>query len=661
MYGIRKAISGGAVARVAALGLLVIASAPAASGRSSEARPFLTGALARGQPPHALEIARQLTIPHARGSSKLDSTLAQVAREGGPRGALAIRSAGLATTDDGRVRVIVEARTPELVRASVEALGGRVERTSGNLVQAVLAPSNLSALSKRSAVDLVRAPFVRVEHAVSGEEVAATLTAAWHEKGFTGKGVKVAVIDGGFQGLTERQAEGDLPANVVSQDFCGGGFATASEHGTAVAEIVHEMAPDAQLYLVCVDTEVDLAAAEAFAKSQGVHVINHSAGWEGPFRNDGSGPVGAIVADARANGILWVNSAGNEGQTHWSGTYSSGGGAHVWNPNGDVGNTFVWPNGEVICGFLKWDEWPAGVSDFDLGLFLSGANVLLASAEEEQTGHQPPFEALCVEQSTGSDLHVFWAIRGYRVSTSPRLDLVSWSPPLEYQTAAGSIAAPASSPAALAVGAMCWQSRQLEPYSSQGPTIDGRVKPDIVGHDSVSGATYGAFSSCPSAFAGTSASSPEVAGAAALVKQAYPTFGPDQIKQLLMRSARDLGAPGPDSVYGAGELQLPKPPDLVAPTATALASTGRKGRALKLLSTVADDSGEVSVVELVKLGGKTVARINGSGFVSASNPKTVAVVWKVPATAKGAYQHCVRAIDRAGNSSAPSCARVVLR
>ena len=36
---------------------------------------------------------------------------------------------------------------------------------------------------------------------------------------------------------------------------------TADDHGTAVAEIVHEMAPDAQLYLVCVGTEVDLAAA----------------------------------------------------------------------------------------------------------------------------------------------------------------------------------------------------------------------------------------------------------------------------------------------------------------------------------------------------------------------------------------------------------------
>jgi subtilisin family serine protease len=102
----------------------------------------------------------------------------------------------------------------------------------------------------------------------------------------------------------------------------------------------------------------------------------------------------------------------------------------------------------------------------------------------------------------------------------------------------------------------------------------------------VSSATYGAFDgTCPSGFAGTSASSPEVAGSAALVKQGYPTFSPDQIKGLLMRSARDIGTPGLDDTYGAGELQLPTPNDLVAPTAKALLSTGRHGKMVKPLST----------------------------------------------------------------------------
>ena len=127
-----------------------------------------------------------------------------------------------------------------------------------------------------------------------------------------------------------------------------------------------------------------------------------------------------------------------------------------------------------------------------------------------------------------------------------------------------------------------------------------------------------------------------------------------------MHAARDLGDAGVDSVYGAGELQLPKPPDLVAPTAEALASTGRKGQMVKLRSRVSDDSGQVRVLEEIRLGAKIVARIKGAGFVSAAQPKTLALAWKAPASLSGAYRHCVRAVDRAGNASAPSCAPLAL-
>ena len=650
MQALRGTISGAAAACVAATAALVIASAPAASSRQ-EGRLLVTSAAARR---YTGVVERPNVAWPRKGAASLGNITAKGAM-------LAVRPASLATASSGRMRVVIETSNPALARESVRALGGRVERSAAGLVQALVTPRAATALAGKAGVDRVRPPYAQIQTAVGGEQVGVTLAAAWQEKGFTGKGVKVAVIDGGFKGLAERQASGDLPANVVTQDFCGGELLGEEDHGTAVAEIVHEMAPDAQLYLACVGTEVDLAAAEAWAKSQGVTVINHSAGWEGPYRDDGGGPVGAVVADARANGILWVNSAGNEAMTHWSGSYTPNGSWHMWNPNGDMGNSFIWPNGRDICGFLKWDEWPSGISDFDLGLFLSGSNSLLAVSEGDQGAGQPPFEAMCLRQTSGRDLVVFWAIRGYRVATSPRLDLVSWSPSLQYSVAAGSIATPASSPATLAVGALCWQSRALEQYSSQGPTIDGRTKPDIVGHDSVSGATYGGFSSCPSAFAGTSASSPEVAGAAALVKQAYPNLTPDQLKTYLMRAARDLGDAGVDNVYGAGELQLPKPPDIVAPTISALASKGRKGRPIALRSRVSDDSGEVSVVEEIKLGRKVVARLKPVWFSAAARSKTVAVAWKAPKTASGAYQHCVRAVDRAGNSSAASCARVVLK
>jgi subtilisin family serine protease len=562
----------------------------------------------------------------------------------------------------GRVRVVVESDTPLAARTAIEAAGGTVERSWRNLVQADVSASSVAALDRQRSVDSVRAPYRHVDYAVSGEEVAASLAPAWHAKGFTGKGVKVAIIDDGFVGLAERQAAGEVPASAVTQDFCGGKFNTASEHGTAVAEIVHEIAPEAQLYLICVDTEVDLAAAEVFAKGQGANVISHSLGWYGPDRGDGTGPIGAVVSDARAAGILWVNAAGNEAPTHWSGTFASidGDRWHEYAP-GDEGNTFIWPDDEVVCAFLKWDEWPAGISDFDLYLALAGSNAVVGRSVEEQSGRQPPYEELCMYQDSGDNITAYWGIVGYSVSTSPRLDMFTISSPLQYQVAAGSIGEPATSPAALAVGALCWQSREPEFYSSQGPTIDGRVKPDIAGHDGISGTTYGASTGCLSGFSGTSAAAPEVSGAAALVKQAFPKYGPDQLRRYLQKSARDMGAAGMDNVTGAGELQLPKAPDVVPPTARALASTGRAGKTVRLLSAIADNEGMVTVVEQVKKNGKVVKTLRRAGSVAATSPKTVATPWTAPAKPKGTFQHCAVAVDAAGNRSPESCARIVLR
>jgi hypothetical protein len=604
---------------------------------------------------------------------KLDPRLASAAAGRGLylNPAMRVYAADGVATSAGSVSVVVEAVRVPAVTAAVARLGGRVEGSWRNLVQALVPRSSLPTLSKLDSVRYVRPPYRLVEDAVPGEEVAASLASAWQSKGVTGTGVKVAVIDGGFQGLADRQATGDLPATVTTMDFCDGNFNSATEHGTAVAEIVHEMAPGATLYLICVGTEVQLGQAEQYAKSQGVQIVNLSAGFPASGRGDGSGAAGSVVSDARSNGILWVNAAGNAAMTHWSGTYNDPDGdqIHEWAASGDEGNTFIWPNNSVICGVLKWDEWPAGVSDYALVLFLSSTGQTIAASNATQNGTQPPVEGGCVGQSTGGDLRVAWAILGMHVTTTPRLDLITDSPPLEYEVPAGSVTDPATSPSALAVGALCWQSNALEPYSSQGPTIDGRVKPDIAGQDSVSSATFGAFGSCPSGFAGTSASSPEVAGAAALVKQFHPAFGPNELQSFLESSALDLGTAGKDNLTGAGQLRLPELRDSTAPVAKALSTRGRKGATVKLLSQITDDVGEMrltgdtgvlAVREQIKQNGKVVATVQKT-VTAPQHVLRVSTAWKVPAKMTGLLQHCVRATDQQKNASPVSCAGLLVR
>src|SRR5262249_26226776 len=135
--------------------------------------------------------------------------------------------------------------------------------------------------------------------------------------------------------------------------------------------------------------------------------------------------------------------------------------------------------------------------------------------------------------------------------------------------AAGSIVEMAAPAASFAAAAVCWQDSSLQFYSSRGPTIDGRVKPDIAGFDGVSG-LYGPAKGCTGGFLGTSAASPHVAGAAALVKQMNPTFGPDDLQSYLQSHAVDLGSPGFDNDTGAGKLALDfTPPETTLATGPA--------------------------------------------------------------------------------------------
>lgn len=94
-------------------------------------------------------------------------------------------------------------------------------------------------------------------------------------------------------------------------------------------------------------------------------------------------------------------------------------------------------------------------------------------------------------------------------------------------------------------------------FSGWGPTDDGRIKPDLVA-DGV-----GVLSTFPSSgygvMSGTSMSTPAVTGALALLTELYDKTRHDKLgaataKALLIHSATDLGAPGPDYQYGWGQV-----------------------------------------------------------------------------------------------------------
>jgi hypothetical protein len=498
---------------------------------------------------------------------KLDSALARLADEnaGG-------RLVEIAAVAGGARRAELE--------AAIRAAGGSTSGRYGSLVEARLPARALEQLAAHPAAHRLRTP-ARPQPQLIGEGVAATGAGAWHSAQTTGAGVEIAIVDLGFAGWQDRQAAGELPAQVATANFCQPGLfdgPTAEDHGTAVAEIVHELAPGAKLHLICIDSEISLGQAKDYVVANDIPIVNHSVGWLVTSRGDGTGGPGtpdAIVAEARTQGVLWINAAGNYGEgAHWSGQFFDpdldDAGQDFHNFQGaDEGNAVFLLEGG--CVFLKWDDWPLSDQDFDLYLFdPADLGTPVAASENEQNGSWEPVEWVC---APAEGTYVV-AISRFSATESPRFDLiVADGAGLDYSDPAGSLVEPATSPHALAVGAVCVHTNALEGYSSRGPTIDGRTKPDVAAQASNSTVTYGAADGdCLMGFAGTSAGTAHVTGAAALLKQANPGFGAAELQAALEGKTVDLGASGKDNDSGSGRLALGTAPPLppAAPTNSAL-------------------------------------------------------------------------------------------
>jgi uncharacterized repeat protein (TIGR01451 family) len=511
-----------------------------------------------------------------KGPPNLESSLwrlVEAQRSGGPAGLSAEAERSAIALEDGAVRVIVEAREGQSASAiaSARSLGATLETSYGDLVQVLAPVGNLEALSNSDGVRFVRQPTKYFPATITGEGVGIVNADDWHAAGVTGSGVKVAVLDLGFAGYTGLLGT-ELPASVTAQSFRADGDITGGGevHGTAVAEIVHEVAPGAQIYLVNFQTDPELANAVNWIVSQGVKVINASWGCSVCGPGNGTGFESDLVTNSIASGVQWAIAAGNQADSHWRGSW--------YNPDGDSWHNFTLASktnpfylaaGESASVGLKWDDpWAASCNDYDLCIF-DDAGGLVGCSENWQNCAADPVEGLVLTTYVSAWYHA--AIFRYSATRAPYFHLYvlpEYSPPdLLYVSPDGSLSIPADNPSALSIGAVPWSSpNTIEPFSSQGPTEDGRIKPDLVAPDYVSGATYG-----PSGFPGTSAASPHVAGAAALVKQAYPSYTPAQIKSFLEGRAVPLGAAGKDNIYGSGRLDLGSPP-LVDLTITKSAS-----------------------------------------------------------------------------------------
>lgn len=456
------------------------------------------------------------------------------------------------------------------------------------------APSAPQGLRRTAGVAQANPRPSRAQSTTISDGVSAIHADQWQAAGFTGRGTKIGILDQGFDGYRALLGR-ELPDEVSIQSFVAGVApdATSENHGTAVAEIVHDVAPDAELFLAYYDGgDVSMGNAVEWLLEQGVQIISHSAGGlAGPM--DGSGRDAELVDGATAQGVLWINSAGNSAAEHYRAVFTDDDGDefHDFNRRDSLLAFRPAPDKSTQI-VLNWDDWPQSAEDYDLYL-LDRDGVVLASSRNAQAGQRAPVEQILYRFEDQGAYYV--AVQAVRTTRAARLDLyIHEARSMDHPSPSHSLATPADARSALTVGAAFFQDNTLESFSSYGPTNDGRQKPELVGPDGVSVATY-----APEAFFGTSAAAPHVAGAAALVWSAHPEFDADDVRAFLLANTISVAGEADAEATGSGVLRLPAPPQTVieaAPTPAAVVIT-------QPATATGNSAGAIAAICVVGLGG----------------------------------------------------------
>ena len=449
------------------------------------------------------------------------------------------------------VTVIIEGGPDSAIRTPISAAGGNLRFNVGNRYEVSIRGNRLSQLvSLLSPTSVVRLSYPHQPLAVTSQGVALTGAGDMQAVGINGAGIKVGVIDLGFASLSNAQASGDLPTNLNIVDYTGTGTG-GIDHGTNVAQIVYDMAPGAQMYLAKIGTDVQLQQAITDMVAAGVQAINHSVGWYGAAFYDGTGPICDAVNQAAANNALWVNAMGNDRFRHYMATLtdSDNDRRHEF-AAGQNYNTVTLTAGVTYQFVLNWDAYPTTSVDYNLYLYNgnpdAGGTVVAKSENRQGASYPYPYEYISYTPSVNGTYYL--VVRKYRTNTTNlRFALFSFGADLGIFTSASSLAQPADCASVIGVGATYQDIPEY--FSSEGPTTDGRAKPDVAGPNRVQ-------TSLTSSFAGTSAASPHIAGGVALLWAQNPTLTPDQIRWLLTSTAKDVYTAGYDYRTGNGRISL---------------------------------------------------------------------------------------------------------
>jgi subtilisin family serine protease len=522
----------------------------------------------------------------------------------------------LGVEPDGAVRARIHLRGGPDAEAAIRALGIRIARVSDDrrVLYAALSAADIDRVAAQAVVAKI-SPIIGAQvraGSVLSEGVAALrVDRVQAQLRVSGKAVRIGVISDGIASIAAPAATGDIPATktgVPRVELCPLNDNSGDE-GTAMLEIVHDVAPSAALAFCPAfgDTgqqgladAVTWLATQAFG-GKGADVIVDDVGYlTEPFFQDGV--IAQAVDAAVAHGVSYFSSAGNSADAHYE---------HVYE---DIipGDDFIFPfdthdfgtvaglapdigwdglvagNGNFFAAFLQWnDAFGASANDYDIYIFdadgdLAGDPVsdfpLGGSGFDAQDGDDDPMEIAFVVNEfpgptpVGTVKGFFMVIDRFFADPSSLLELQFngfFAVDPSKNIAEGSIFGHAASRGAMAVAATGAVENidgtanpgldVIEEFSSRGPSRifftpagapapEVRRKPNTTATDGTSVTGVNFFTP----FFGTSASAPHAAAVAVLLKDVDPGLNPAGIARILRETSLERGTPGFDTTWGFG-------------------------------------------------------------------------------------------------------------
>jgi hypothetical protein len=516
---------------------------------------------------------------------------------------------------DGMAVVHIRGEVTDLLLQRIAEVGGRVAASlpGAGLVRARLPVRQVERIAELPEVRSIRPPsgFLRNAGAQTSQGDAAHAAAAVRStRGINGSGVKVGVLSTGVDTLAGRQASGDLPPTCASPPGAGACVKVAVpqcdtlpcgyDDGTAMMEIIHDLAPGAQLYFAGTDpsaAEEEFAAnIRALRNTYGCDIIVDDVTFfaEGAFQD---GPIARAVTEVRNTGALYLSSAGNAGRKDagtsgtWEGDFVNsgvaigpitdyyGGNLPIHSFNGATGGGAASSNPLTadadIAITLKWsDPLGAAANDYDMFTLDSGLTQIWDGSVEDQGLTREPYEEMGFGFSGERIVVVLFghvvspgtpaapgggAPRALRLDTNwGQLSLSTPRATFGHNAGESTVTVAAASVTTAGGGAFTGgAANPVEPYSSDGArrlfyyangtaitpgnllfgTAGGR---DLWKPDITAADCVTVTAPGFTPFCGTSAAAAHAAGIAALLKSMPNHPGPGQVLAAMMGTALDV-------------------------------------------------------------------------------------------------------------------------